>query len=77
MQLYCLDMSLACYRREVNRYRLLAADADRQQAKQFRRKAAECEDLVGDLDKARSSDFGTDTSNRLYLAWPLLRGASR
>jgi sulfonate transport system substrate-binding protein len=33
-------MSPTFYRREANRYRLLAADADLQGAEQFRRKAA-------------------------------------
>ena len=42
-------MSPAFYRREANRYRLLAANADREQAAQFRRMAAEHHLWIADL----------------------------
>ena len=78
-QTLLIIMTEAFYRREANRYRLLAADADRQQAEQFRRMAAECEDLADDLDRDgepwRSIDIAS--SKGRYLAWPLARGGSR
>ena len=53
------DEIQAFHRREANRYRMLATEADRQQAEQFRRMAAECDDLADDLE---SSASGGDTS---------------
>ena len=72
-------MTQAFYRREASRYRLLAADADRQQAEQFRRMAAECDDVADDLDRAAICGLPSEitSSKRRYLAWPLLPGGSR
>jgi hypothetical protein len=73
-------MSSTFYRREANRYRLLAADVDREQAEQFRRMAAECDDSADDLDKGASGDqtaASLDLSKRSFPAWPLLPGGSR
>ena len=72
-----LGMSSAFYRREANRYRLLAANADRQQVEQFRRMAAECDDLADDLDGGNGSlPSVSASSNTRYFAWPLLRGGA-
>ena len=67
------------YRREANRYRLLAADADRQQADNFRRMAADCDDLADDLDRDASAGGPSVIawSNARHLAWPLARGGPR
>ena len=72
-------MTQAFYRREANRYRLLATEADRQQAEQFRRMAAECEDLADELNRAASGDHssGIALSKERSLAWPLLPGGSQ
>jgi hypothetical protein len=72
-------MSQLFYRREANRYRLLAADADRQQAEQYRRNAAECDDLADVLDGPRTIESSAVLApiNRHDIAWPLLRGGSR
>jgi len=46
-------MSPAFYRREATRYRLMAGqEADRCKADQFRRLAAESEDLADDLERS-------------------------
>jgi hypothetical protein len=67
------------YRREANRYRLRAAVADRQQAEQYRRKAAECDDLADDLDGLRPIEPPAALApiNQRHIAWPLLRGGLR
>jgi len=45
-------MSPAFYRREATRYRLLAGtESDRSRAEQFRRMAAESDDLADDLEQ--------------------------
>jgi hypothetical protein len=70
-------MSPGFYRREANRYRLLAANADREQAARFRRMAAECDDLADDLDEGSGNRPSAAASNGGgYVASPLLsRGA--
>jgi hypothetical protein len=65
--------SAAFYRSEASRYRLLAADANQQQSGEFRRKAAECDDLADDLD----GQWTGPTSDGRHIAWPLLRGGRR
>ena len=72
-------MSPMFYRREANRYRLLAAYADRQQAENFRRMAADCDDLADELDRDASPGGPSviASSSGRYLAWPLARGGSR
>jgi len=79
VQLSLVGMSPAFYRREANRYRLLAADAGRAQAEHFRRVAAECDGLANELERGARRGQTSDIalSKRRFLAWPLLPGGSR
>ena len=73
------DEIQAFHRREAIRYRMLVTEADGQQAEQFRRMAAECEDLADELDRAASGGHssGIALSKERLLAWPLLPGGFR
>jgi hypothetical protein len=68
------DETLAFYRREATRYRLLTTDADGDEAEQFRRMASECGDWADELDRASSDDdsSGIALNKSRDLAWPLL-----
>jgi hypothetical protein len=70
-------MAPGFYRREANRYRLLAANADREEAAHFRRMAAECDDLADDLDRSGDIRPAAASNSPRYVAWPLLRGGAR
>lgn len=51
----CRTMSPAFYRREATRYRLMAGEeVDRSKSDQFRRLAAESEDLADDLERSEA-----------------------
>ncbi|HYI92617.1 MAG TPA: hypothetical protein VEX68_03670, partial [Bryobacteraceae bacterium] len=61
------------YRREANRYPLLAADADRQQAKQFAARQPNATTWLTIWE----SPAVLAPINRRHIAWPLLRGGLR
>jgi hypothetical protein len=73
------DEIQAFHRRVAIRYRMLATEADGQQAEQFRRMAAEWDDLADDLESSASGEdtSGTALSKRRFLGWPLLPRGSR